>query len=182
MYPIRVRARRLLISTAERALPWRSRDLGGVPKLVCVHGSCGSSFQRRLLVKKGSGSDRVCIRGYAGNTFQRLSLLRTQFEDIKKQYPGYILLFQVGDFYEIYGDDASRLHDMVTVSSRTDLFPLGGFIQPSGDVSSRVSLRLTRKGQQLMAGFPVRALDWWLRQLIEAGFQLAICDQIPPGK
>lgn len=33
--------------------------------------------------------------------------MRTQFEEIKRQYPSYILLFQVGDFYEIYGDDAS---------------------------------------------------------------------------
>ena len=32
----------------------------------------------------------------------------SQFEEIKKQYPGYILLFQVGDFYELYSDDASR--------------------------------------------------------------------------
>ena len=30
-----------------------------------------------------------------------------QFEEIKKQYAGYVLLFQVGDFYELYGDDAS---------------------------------------------------------------------------
>ena len=30
-----------------------------------------------------------------------------QFEQIKKQCAGYILLFQVGDFYELYGDDAS---------------------------------------------------------------------------
>lgn len=31
-----------------------------------------------------------------------------QFESIKKQYKDYILLFQVGDFYEIYGEDASE--------------------------------------------------------------------------
>lgn len=31
-----------------------------------------------------------------------------QFEGVKKQYQDYILLFQVGDFYEIYGDDASK--------------------------------------------------------------------------
>lgn len=31
-----------------------------------------------------------------------------QFDQIKGQYPNYILLFQVGDFYELYGDDASK--------------------------------------------------------------------------
>ena len=38
----------------------------------------------------------------------------SQFDRIKKQYQDYILLFQVGDFYEIYGDDASkyRNHDI----------------------------------------------------------------------
>ena len=38
--------------------------------------------------------------------FVRHKSLKTQFNSIKKQYPGYILLFQVGDFYEIFGDDA----------------------------------------------------------------------------
>ena len=30
-----------------------------------------------------------------------------QFEKIKKQYKDFVLLFQVGEFYELYGDDAS---------------------------------------------------------------------------
>ena len=44
------------------------------------------------------------------STLARRSMLMTQFEEIKKQYQDYILLFQVGDFYEIYGDDASELY------------------------------------------------------------------------
>lgn len=31
-----------------------------------------------------------------------------QFERVKAQFPGHLLLFQVGDFYELYGDDASK--------------------------------------------------------------------------
>lgn len=42
-----------------------------------------------------------------------------QYEKIKEQYKDYILLFQVGDFYEIYGEDASKfmciLHALVAV-------------------------------------------------------------------
>lgn len=32
----------------------------------------------------------------------------TQFQRIKAQYPDHLLLFQVGDFYELYGEDASE--------------------------------------------------------------------------
>eukprot|EP00731_Ephydatia_muelleri_P018988 Em0011g1028a len=87
-------------------------------------------------------------------TFVRRTSLKTQFSNIKKQYPGYILLFQVGDFYEIYGDDA------VAVASKT-------------------ALRVCGKNETRMAGFPVRSLSDWQRTLVEAGFQLAICNQIP---
>ena len=47
-----------------------------------------------------------CSRTYS--TLYKRSLLMAQFERIKQQYPDYILLFQVGDFYELYGDDASK--------------------------------------------------------------------------
>ena len=75
-----------------------------------------------------------------------------QFKAIKDQYKGYLLLFQVGEFYEFYGDDA------VTVSNRT-------------------SLRMTQKQGVPMAGFPVWSLDEWLKTLLNEGFKLAICDQ-----
>ena len=42
------------------------------------------------------------------STLARRSKLMAQFDSIKKQYKDYILLFQVGDFYEIYDKDASE--------------------------------------------------------------------------
>lgn len=90
------------------------------------------------------------------SAFVRRMSLKAQFNSIKKQYPEYILLFQVGDFYEIYGDDA------VAVTSKT-------------------ALRICGKNETPMAGFPVRSLHDWQRTLVEAGFQLAICNQIPSG-
>lgn len=45
----------------------------------------------------------------AYSTLMRRSSLMAQFERVKSQFPGYLLLFQVGDFYELYGDDASTL-------------------------------------------------------------------------
>lgn len=43
------------------------------------------------------------------STLYRRTRLMTQYEKIKENYKDYILLFQVGDFYEIYGEDASEL-------------------------------------------------------------------------
>ena len=40
----------------------------------------------------------------------------TQYERVKQQYKDYILLFQVGDFYELYGDDASKLFARDTIN------------------------------------------------------------------
>ena len=85
-------------------------------------------------------------------TLARRSSLMSQFHAVKEQYKDYILLFQVGDFYELYGKDAEL-------------------------VTEKTTLRVTRKQGVLMAGFPVRSLDEWLKVLVEAGFQLAICNQ-----
>ena len=75
-----------------------------------------------------------------------------QFRAIKEKYKDYLLLFQVGEFYEFYGDDA------VTVSNRT-------------------SLRMTQKQGVPMAGFPIWSLDEWVKTLVQEGFKLAVCDQ-----
>ena len=44
-------------------------------------------------------------------------------------------------------------------------------------VSSKTVLRMTRKNNVAMCGFPIKTLDVWQRTLVEAGFQLAICNQ-----
>lgn len=83
------------------------------------------------------------------------SLLK-QFQTIKSQYEDYILLFQVGDFYELYDSDANAVAD-------------------------KTSLRITKHANSgmLMAGFPKRSLNEWSKVLVKAGFQLAICNQAP---
>ena len=82
--------------------------------------------------------------------------LSKQYLQIKSKYPDFIVLFQVGDFYEIYSDDAVK-------------------------VAEKTSLRISRNPNvnKLMAGFPVRSLDSWLTTLVQQGFQLAICPQQP---
>jgi len=81
-----------------------------------------------------------------------------QFLDIKKGYPDAILMFRMGDFYEMFFDDA------VTVAPVLDIA-----------VTSR------DKGVDCpvpMAGVPYHAIGGYLRTLVERGFKVAICEQM----
>jgi DNA mismatch repair protein MutS len=89
--------------------------------------------------------------------------LRRQYLEIKRRYPGMILFFQIGDFYETFDEDAH-------VAAR------------------ELGLALTRKwfgkGQMHpLAGVPVRSIEGHLAKLINRGYKVAVCDQVtPPGK
>jgi len=84
--------------------------------------------------------------------------LMKQYNAIKAKYPGALLLFRVGDFYETFGQDA------VAASKVLDIV-------------------LTRRGNGSaseieLAGFPHHALDSYLPKLVRAGHRVAICDQL----
>src|SRR5918992_4417586 len=89
--------------------------------------------------------------------------LRRQYLEIKRRYPGMILLFQIGDFYETFDEDAQTL-------------------------ARELGIVLTRKwfgkGQvHPLAGVPVRSLESHLAKLINRGYKVAVCDQVtPPGR
>src|SRR5215470_15817852 len=89
--------------------------------------------------------------------------LRRQYLEIKRRYPGMILLFQIGDFYESFDEDAQTL-------------------------ARELGIVLTRKwfgkgNAHPLAGVPVRSLESHLSRLIQRGYKVAVCDQTtPPGK
>jgi DNA mismatch repair protein MutS len=89
--------------------------------------------------------------------------LRRQYLEIKRRYPGLILMFQIGDFYETFDEDAHV-------------------------VARELGIALTRKwfgkGEaHPLAGVPVRSIETHLAKLIHRGHKVAICDQVtPPGK
>ncbi len=88
-------------------------------------------------------------------------LLR-QFYEIKAQYPGSLLLYRVGDFYETFGEDA------ITAS------------KVLGIVLTR---RASGKGTYIeMAGVPHHALESYLPKLVQAGYKVAVCDQLEDPK
>ncbi|MFY7947421.1 MAG: DNA mismatch repair protein MutS [Bacteroidia bacterium] len=88
--------------------------------------------------------------------------LMKQYYSIKAQYPGALLLFRVGDFYETFDEDA-----------RTTSKVLGIVLtKRSNGAASEMDL----------AGFPHHSLDSYLPRLVRAGYRVAICDQLEDPK
>ena len=91
--------------------------------------------------------------------------LMRQYFDIKQRYPEALLMFQVGDFYELFFDDAKK-------------------------ASAFLGITLTQRGLHSkepvpLCGVPVHTLDHYLIKLVRGGFRVAICDQLSlptPGK
>ena len=88
--------------------------------------------------------------------------LSKQYNAIKGKYPGALLLFRVGDFYETFGQDAI-------------------------EASKVLDIVLTKRGNGSaseieLAGFPHHALDTYLPKLVRAGHRVAICDQLEDPK
>lgn len=85
-----------------------------------------------------------------------------QYYTLKEQYPGTILLMQVGDFYEAYGEDAE------TFSRDAEI------VLTSRDAG--------KHGRLPMAGVPHHALDQYLRPLVAKGHRVAVCEQMEDPK
>jgi DNA mismatch repair protein MutS len=77
-----------------------------------------------------------------------------QYRDAKARYPGMLVLFRNGDFYELFEDDA--------------------------EVGARIlGITLTKRDKEIpMAGVPHHALDRYLGKLLHAGHRVAICEQM----
>jgi DNA mismatch repair protein MutS len=89
--------------------------------------------------------------------------LRHQYLEIKSRYPGMILFFQIGDFYETFDDDARVVARELGVALTRKWFGKG-HVHP-------------------LAGVPVRSLETHLAKLINRGYKVAVCEQTtPPGK
>ena len=85
-----------------------------------------------------------------------------QYNQIKAQYPGAILLFRVGDFYETFDEDARVASKVLGIV----------LTKRSNGAASEMDL----------AGFPHHSLDTYLPKLVRAGYRVAICDQFEDPK
>ncbi|MBM3826355.1 MAG: DNA mismatch repair protein MutS [Verrucomicrobia bacterium] len=80
--------------------------------------------------------------------------MQRQYREFREKLPGgTLLLFRLGDFYEVFGEDAE-------IASRT------------------LGLTLTKRHQTPMAGLPYHAASAYVNRLLAAGWKVAICDQL----
>lgn len=77
-----------------------------------------------------------------------------QFHQFKQEHPDCVLFFRMGDFYEMFYDDAKLANKVmgVTLTQRSAGVP--------------------------MAGVPYHSVDGYLRRMIQAGYRVAVCDQM----
>jgi len=88
-----------------------------------------------------------------------LTPLLEQYEGVKARYPGHLVLFRVGDFYETYGDDARLLSREVDVVLTARAADAQGVRTP-------------------MAGVPHHSVETYLGRLVRKGYKVALCDQV----
>ncbi len=82
--------------------------------------------------------------------------MMTQYLAIKEEYPDCLLFYRMGDFYELFFDDAVQ-------------------------ASAALDITLTKRGRHdgadiPMCGVPVHSADGYLARLIRAGHKVAVCD------
>lgn len=88
--------------------------------------------------------------------------LMKQFNAMKTQHSDAILLFRVGDFYEMFGQDAVRASQVLDIVLTKRANGAASFVD--------------------LAGFPYHALDNYLPRLVRAGLRVAICEQLEDPK
>src|SRR5580765_7678813 len=91
----------------------------------------------------------------------KLSPAMRQYQQFKAQYPGYVLFFRMGDFYEMFWEDAKTAAKTLGVT-----------------LTSRSRGGLGAEDAIPMAGVPFHAVDGYLRRMIAAGHKVAICEQM----
>jgi DNA mismatch repair protein MutS len=98
-------------------------------------------------------------RDYRPLDRSKLTPMFQHYTEVKEQYPGALLLYRVGDFFECF------FQDSVIIARELEL------ILTSKDGGKEI-------GRVSMTGVPHHALERYSRQLVEKGYAVAICDQV----
>ncbi len=92
------------------------------------------------------------------------SPMMKQYYDVKKQYPGCILFFRLGDFFEMFGEDAKKASKILEIA---------------------LTSRSSGEGRQIkvpMCGVPAHAVDSYISKLVNRGERVVLCDQVEDPK
>lgn len=102
------------------------------------------------------------LRKMTENTAAPITPMMAQYLDIKSKHQDYLLFYRMGDFYEMFFDDA------VTASKALDI---------------ALTKRGKHDGQDIpMCGVPFHAYESYLAKLIRQGYKVAICEQTEDPK
>ena len=88
--------------------------------------------------------------------------LMKQYYSVKESYPGAVVLFRVGDFYEMFGDDAIKASAILGITLTKRANGSATYVE--------------------LAGFPYHSLNTYLPKLVKAGERVAICEQLEDPK
>ncbi|MCB4790493.1 MAG: DNA mismatch repair protein MutS [Elusimicrobia bacterium] len=86
-----------------------------------------------------------------------LTPLMQQYQEIKSRYPDMVLFFRLGDFYEMFGEDAQKA------------FPI-------------LEVTLTHRQGYPMCGVPFHAVNSYIKKLVKNGLKVALCEQLEEPK
>ena len=112
-----------------------------------------------LIKSKTSASEALSVEVLASEESRASATpMMEQYIEIKANNPDSLLFYRMGDFYELFFDDAV-------------------------DASRALGITLTKRGQHMghdipMCGVPVHAADDYLQKLIARGFRVAVCEQV----
>jgi DNA mismatch repair protein MutS len=87
----------------------------------------------------------------------RLTPMMEQYFGVKKEHPDALLFFRMGDFFEMFYEDAKTASRVLGIA---------------------LTSRSKGEGAVPMAGVPVRSADTYLKKLIRAGQKVVVCDQV----
>jgi len=76
-----------------------------------------------------------------------------QYRELKSRYPGCLLFFRLGDFYELFFEDAET-------------------------ASRELEIALTSRAGAPMCGVPAETVDTYLGRLVDRGYRVAVCEQV----
>ena len=91
----------------------------------------------------------------------RLTPMYRQYLEIKKEYPDALLFYRMGDFYELFFEDAETA---------------------ARELQLALTSRSRDEGGVPMCGVPWHAAESYISQLVEKGFKIAVCDQVEDPK
>jgi len=85
--------------------------------------------------------------------------IMNQYNQIKKEHQDFLLFFRLGDFYELFFEDAKIAAEILGIT---------------------LTRRVQKDEEIPMAGVPFHTCDYYLAKLVKAGKKIAICEQISP--